>query len=161
MIDRSRARAGGDGRREPAPERRAGGPVQEEADQLAAQVLALQGTAGNRAVGRALARQAAPGSSADDPDFNPDNIVNDLRRAIDQSDTEIDGWETEGSGFMARQKPILVRSIHAEAVVEALDGRTAKQVARIAQLYSALETGGKRPSTTTSSGWASPASRAS
>ncbi len=144
MIDRSRARAGGDGRREPAPERRAGGPVQEEADQLAAQVLALQGTAGNRAVGRALARQAAPGSSADDPDFNPDNIVNDLRRAIDQSDTEIDGWETEGSGFMARQKPILVRSIHAEAVVEALDGRTAKQVARIAQLYSALETGGKR-----------------
>ena len=61
---------------------------------------------------------------------------------------------------MARQKPTLVRSIHVEAVVEALDGRTGKQVARIAQLSSALETGGSGPSMTTSSGWASPAARA-
>ena len=160
MIDRSRARQGGDVRREGAPDGRAGGPVPEEADRLAARVLALQGAAGNRAVGRALARQVAP-SSADDPDFNPDSIVNDLRRAIDQSDTEIDGWETEGSGMLARQKPILVRSIHAEAVVEALDGRTPKQIRRSPSSTRRSRPAGSGRSRRTSSGRASPATPAS
>ncbi|MGD9573014.1 MAG: hypothetical protein AB7V62_14090 [Thermoleophilia bacterium] len=104
-------------------------------------VLMLQGAAGNRALGRVLAREPAPPSSADAADFNPDAIVNDLRRAIDQSDVEIDGFE--GDSHWTRT-PIFVRSIHAEAVVTALDNRTTAQLQRIATLYSQLETGGTR-----------------
>jgi len=103
-------------------------------------LLLLQEAIGNRAFGRVVARRAAP-SSVDEADFNPDALVNDLRRAIDQSDTEVDGFEGD-TGWTRR--PIVVRSIHAEAVVKALEGRTPAQIDRIKALYSQLETGGKR-----------------
>ncbi len=122
------------GPRDDAPARRATTPAVER-------LLVLQGAAGNRALGRVLAREVKAPSSADAADFNPDALVNDLRRAIDQSDVEVDGF-TGDSGWT--RQPILVRSIHAEAVVSALENRTPAQIERISSLYSQLETGGKR-----------------
>ena len=97
--------------------------------------------AGNMAM-QGAARVATPTPMR--PDFNPESIVNDLRRAIDQSDTEIDGYEAPQSiriGVYGGLQPILVRSVHAELVVKVLDGLSEAEVKQVDRLYRSKEKG--------------------
>ena len=103
-----------------------------------AHALRMQGTAGNRALTRLLEGGPRLGrlvASADEASFNPESIVHDLRRAIDQSDLRVYGMTTVGTGFGARQEPIYKRFISGPKVVKALEGLTAAQVERVRDLY--------------------------
>jgi hypothetical protein len=82
-------------------------------------------------------------------DFNPDAIVNDLRRAIDQSETTaipkastaISKASTAILGWWATTEWTIVRSVDAGAVIRALDNLTAGQVEMVKTLYAARENG--------------------
>jgi hypothetical protein len=115
------------------------------------QVLSLQGLVGNRAVGQllharpAIARRPFVGALED---FNPESIVNDLRRAIDQSDYKAVPKKAPPSATTTWTPNVqtfdVVRPVKFGDVVRALDGLTAEQVTRVKDLYSQLETQGQR-----------------
>ena len=102
-----------------------------------ARILHLQGTAGNRAVARLVGLPST--ASLDEESFNPDSIVNDLRRAIDQSDVRLMGYKTVETSFLPRQDPIFQRFISGPEVVKALDNLTAAQIQRVREGYQAQE----------------------
>ncbi len=78
-------------------------------------------------------------ASLDEESFNPNSIVNDLRRAIDQSDVRLMGYKTVETGFLPRQEPIFQRFISGPKVVKALDNLTAAQIQRVREVYEAQE----------------------
>jgi|GEM_PF-6935247 len=93
-------------------------------------MLALQRAAGNRAVGRIMATGvplARAAADVDDPAFNAPSRVHDLRRAIDQEDTQLE--------FLAGGRQQLARAINAELVASALDGLSGPQLGRVQALY--------------------------
>ncbi len=109
-------------------------------------VLRLQRSAGNRSVGQLLAGTApvAPAGgggtvarlvSTDEESFNPETLVHDLRRAIDQSDTDVVEMKTVGTGFGARTEYILKRFVSGSKVKKALENLTVAQLGRVRELY--------------------------
>jgi hypothetical protein len=101
-------------------------------------ILMLQRSVGNQAVARMLAapsvaRQPATAAAPPQKEFNAGSIVNDLRRAIDQSDvTEV--WV--GTGGYGRPTK---RAVDAALVIRVLDELTLEQVRDVEELYLAKE----------------------
>ena len=79
-------------------------------------VLALQASAGNQAVVRALARQTAA--------FNPESIVHDLRRAIDQAEVQL---------------ATMKRNVDVAQVIRVLDELTPDQIGTVERVYEKQE----------------------
>src|SRR5262245_21248746 len=88
-------------------------------------LLALQRSAGNQAVGRALARMPAE-------EFNAGSITNELRRAIDQNELSA-GWKF-GSGLTGGLHATQ-RKVDAGRVITALDKLSPEQVEAVKALY--------------------------
>jgi hypothetical protein len=101
-----------------------------------AQVLWLQQHAGNRATARMLgARSVARFVDARaEGGFNPNSIVHDLRRAIDQSDIT-EGWVSSGPYSLRPTQ----RKVDAGLVIRVLDGLTKEQVERVEEIYEQQE----------------------
>jgi hypothetical protein len=92
-------------------------------------VLALQASAGNQAVARALDVAREVGHDG----FNPGSIVHDLRRAIDQAEAS-EGIVMDGITPVATK-----RKVDAALVIRVLDGLTPEQVDTVKRLYLAQE----------------------
>ena len=67
-------------------------------------------------------------ASVRDPDFNASTIVNDLRRAIDQSEPDLN-----------LEKQTIKRKVDFASVLKALDNLTAAQVGKVKALYASRE----------------------
>jgi hypothetical protein len=126
-------------------------------------MLALQASAGNQAVAGLVraqrptiaretpvaVQQAGGGgpapvvSSVDEDSFNPESVVHDLRRAIDQSDTKAAPRNVEPStvGLPTIPQWDLVRNVDTDDVVRALENKTRRQIERIDQIYASQEGG--------------------
>src|SRR5690242_19210372 len=66
-------------------------------------------------------------------DFNPSSVVDELERAIDQSDVA-DGWTADADGLHAT-----TRKVDAARVIAVLDGLTPEQVEQVESLYKSNE----------------------
>ena len=113
-------------------------------------VVALHRSNGNGEVTALLSgltgimRQPLGGVVGADAEFNPDSIVNDLRRAINQSEIRpITNEEARSGRFGSPYSFDLiiarVRSVDAGAVIRALDNLTAAQAGTIETLYATRE----------------------
>ncbi len=108
--------------------------------------LSLQGVLGNRAVAQMLADansaiESLPAfaPSGRDATFPAESIVDDLRRAIDQSDPTLVERPVALSDRISINVPTAVRHVDFPAVVRSLDNLTAGQVARADSLYKQIE----------------------
>ncbi len=78
-------------------------------------------------------------AAADDDRFNPESIVHDLRRFIDQSQATLDVKPAPGQYLPSLAPYTLVRKVDAAAVIRVLDNLTVAQVATVKRLYAVQE----------------------
>ena len=114
---------------------------------------ALRGVIGNQSMGMLIERASSgaviarrEGAPADVDQFNPESLVHDLRRAIDQSDTSVrikprkDPKPSYGFTYEVPEYEEY-RKVDADAVIRALDNLTLAQIQEVKRLYAQQEGG--------------------
>lgn len=103
----------------------------------------IQRAAGNMAiqpVARAIGGLEPDPSATGQDTFNPGSIVNDLRRAIDQSDVTLAGIEPADTTW-GPVKYKYHREVNFDAVYKALNNLSSAQIKTVRDLYAAKEAG--------------------